>query len=391
MISRRLADQNVAIIGAGIAALSPWLLFTSADQLSHTAAAVWLMVFYLAFHNTVFRERPKHAWLAGLGLAAAVMTRPSDAAFFALPCIVYSLYLISFKGWRIWLPRLLPVAMVASFGLCLFLAINYIYFGNLFSTGYGGSLDQSLGRMANQGGPEGFDYTIWLHQSLVDLNFWWFAGVFPAAIPLAAGIWWARHRLSDAWLFLSCTASLALCYGVIVFASRTWFGPRWYVPLIPCIAFLMALGIQKALQAVRAGVEGTVEHQLAGAYLRLLSVTLVVTWALAVPLVADRLATNPPHGVDRRVLDAVDQAGLTQAVVGLYPAERYHYPGTEIPTYKITRTASWTLVPPLNGNPVIYVDMVDNWIAKARQSWPERRLYRIADEPGVFELIPVTE
>lgn len=397
LIVRRFGEPTVAIVSGILVALSAWPIFFATDQHSHLASTLWLCVFYLGYDRAVFDSlgeavaegAPQAAWhwstLAGLGLGSAILTRQLDALAFALPAIGFSV-LLACRRPAFWIVRLSPVAVLASAGVALLLALNAFYTGDPLRSTYGRDFAGEISFIIHGSVDSPTDYPFWVHQSLADLNYFWFGGVFGVAAAIMLGVWKGGATIRRGWLFLLSSGSFLFGYAVPLVAAPLWFGPRWYGPLIPAIAFLSANALVWAWRTSRR--EGSTWKGLARGTLSVFSVCLVAVWTIVLPLRTWQLATRPPHGVRDRVLEAVADAGISNAVVGL--PTFYRYPGTNQVTYKIARNALWVMKFPLDTNPVIFVAEVDGWVQKAAELWPDREIYKISEKPDDFSLRRVT-
>ncbi|MEM7254174.1 MAG: hypothetical protein AAF493_22380 [Pseudomonadota bacterium] len=361
-------------------ALSPWLALNAGTQLSHLASGFWLVLFALFFR--LEPNAARHCFLAGLCLGAAIITRPADAAFFAIPFAVVGLVKLVRD------PRPYAVGVVLAgigplIGVAIYLFVNWHTTGSISTTGYGvsGPGAPITKTLSNMSPDSAWSFVLWLQESWVSLNHEWFASAFPVGFFVAVGAWIGRAYVQGLGLFLAGSGSLFLAYGFFQFGDITWVGPRWYVPLIPAVAIVCSAGIFRAIHEVSADGPHT---RIASRYLALVVVTLAIAWLIAMPTRAIGLIMHPPHGVDRQVLDVVSRERLNNAVVALPSA--FANPGTNTPSYKVLRTAIWTMRFPVASNPVIYVATVKGWTEKARAMWPQRALFEIHRDPGRFEL-----
>jgi len=382
-IVRRKVGSLVANLTALTLALTPEYYWHAATELSHLASTVWLLLFAALYQETLDTKSPAFGVLSGLALSGAIMTRPQDAAFFALPAVLAGAWLL-FRGPKQWFRPLAAVVGGVIPGLALYLGINAYLMGNWAVSPYGKTPVRELqGHMALHGHGI-FRDVLWLQESWVGLTREWFSGAFTASVPVAAGLWFGRRYIARLPILMACSLSFFITYGFAAFASRTWAGPRWYVPLIPVGAFIIASGVAAAMKTYR---RRSAAGKLAGIYLVGALVAVLVTWLIAVPLRVFDLWTNPPHGTDDRVVTAVREAGLTNAVLGL--EKDYLVPGTKTPNYKMMRSGYWQMRVPFEESDVIYVAKVPGWKQKAGESWPDRKLFEISEEPGVFDIIPV--
>lgn len=373
------SSRHMAGLSAAIVALCPWLWFNAATMMSHLASAVWLWLFLWMMVRGVRKRSHLCMLLSGLALGAAILTRPADAAFFALPCVGAAICWMIRRP-SVWCPRLPLIAVGALPGAVAYLMIN----GRLSVDGgtspYGGGYSSALLSQT----PDSVGHAlIWLHQGIVDLSTHWYAGAAPAVLLLLCGIVFGRASLRGQWLVMMCAASFLVCYSVFVFGGRAWVGPRWYVPLLPVGAMLIAAGVDAAS---RAGRVRSASGVLAAGHLRASLVALVVVFTITLPIRVIELMQFPPHGIDGRVVATVEEAGLTNAVVAL-PANRQD-PDTETSNFKRGIAGMWAMQAPFEESPVIYVVAVDGWQQMAAEAWPGRAQFEMNDTIGDYTLVP---
>lgn len=370
--------KRLAGLSAAAAAVCPWLWFNAGTLMSHLASAVWLWLFLWLFLRGMRTQRHLPLLGAGLALGAAVLTRPADAAFFALPCVVVALVTLARRPRAMW-TRLHLVVIGALPG-----TLAYLWTSQHLSGGgstYGGAHTSALFHQTPHSLAHGL---AWLHESWVGLSSQWLAGAAPAGVFMVCGLVFGRARLRGQGLVLACGASVFLCYSVFVFGGRAWVGPRWYVPLIPVGALLIAAGIDAAAQAARVRSAGGV---LATGYLRASAVAVAVMLCVAVPARLVEWTQRPPHGIDGGVVQVVEQANLQQAVVAL-PISGLD-PATGQPNYKRGIAGMWTMQAPFERSGVIYIAAVPGWEQMAHDSWPNRALYSMNHATRDYTLTPV--
>ena len=378
---RAIEGERVAAIAALALAACPWFVFNAAGHLSHIATGLWLLCFSFSLHTLLRCRYLRHAALAGLFLGLALLTRPFDAAVYAFPVgVVAVVYVL--RNARVWLLpfALLGVIVLAAIGL--YLLINSAGRADALQTGYG---DSPLGALMHQMPGSPLEYLSWLHESTVAMSGLWWMGVFPAAVAWTVGLWSVAKSSDTPRLWLASGFSLLLGYGLFVFKSTFWLGPRWYVPLTPLAAYLVAKGVVAA-GAVALSQSGGAAR-LARGYLRGIALVYLAAWSIAVPIWLYESSQRPPHGVDGRLLQAVQRQGLDHAVVAL--SEDYYCTGTTQPTYKILRAAGWTMRIPFSTSPVIYVNRIPGWERTVRERWPDRAIYVMSDQCEDFTLIRI--
>ncbi len=381
LLLRPHTGGRMAALTALLLAVTPWLWFNAATFMAHVASMCWLMLFLLGFDRAWSNRSITAGLLGGVALGAAVLTRPQDASFFALPCIAVAGWLV-LRQPRRWLGPMGAVAVGAIPAVLGYFAINRHLTGEGGQTGYG---DTPIGEIASQAPQSLVQWLSWLHENWVGLSREWLAGAAPVGVGLVVGLVFGWRYARSHKLLLACALSFFLGYSLFIFQSRPWVGPRWLVPLLPAGAFILACG----LRAAWAAWQSRDRHAALGlGWLRIAATAVVLTWLVVVPLKLAELRLHPPHGVDARVVRAAEAAGLNGAVVGL-PTEPFEA-GTEADfTYKDPRAGMWRMRVPFEESPIIYVRRIDGWQQKAREAWPGRRLYTIDPEPAVFRVHPV--
>ncbi len=380
-VVRRQAGHRLATITTILLAGCPWLWFNAATQMSHIASAFWLMVFLDGF--TAIRREPTtlKGCVAGVGLGAAVITRPQDALFFSLPCIVATLTSIR----RCAAKSLITYAVVALGGVvgaAGYLGVNRYLMGAASTSTYGQSVLTMLLAQSPSSIPRALS---WAHENWVWLSTQAYAHVVPTGLLIAVGLVFGYARVRKVGLLVLCSTSHLACYTAFVFVSRPWVGPRWLVPLMPGMAYVIACGLQSAIQAGRTTTPMT---PIARAYLAVVAVSIAVSWIVAVPAKAVDLWIAPPHGVDGRVARAAKSARLRHAVVAL---PNSHTLQSGEMNYKRQRAGVWMMRVPFEDSPVVFVAKIEGWEWMALESYPGRDLYQMNEEPGNYDIRPVSE
>lgn len=376
----REAGARLALLFGIFFAGCPWLWYNAATQMSHVASAFWLILFLTGFQSARNHQSVGRGLLAGLALGAAIMTRPQDAFFFSIPCVLLAAGRVV-SDYRRWLPVDVAIAAGASLGVVLYLGLNRLLLGNPATTGYRGATPvEALFAQS----PQSFiEWLSWAQESWVALNLNACVAGLPAGIGIVAALIFARRRARRMALLLACSSTMFVGYTVFIFVSRPWVGPRWLFVVLPAMAYLAACGVSAALDAAR---QREPIAPVARFYLRLVGCSLVVIWFVVFPATLIQLWSNPPHLVDGRVVEAVSEAELSNAVVALPVESTWEEYGRN--NYKDPRAGMWKMQIPFEDSPVIFVRQIENWQNKAHRSFPGRKLYRMSAEPGDFRLYP---
>lgn len=390
---RVTAGRTLAMLTVLLVVLCPWYWLNAATFMSHVASMTFLLGFLWGFEH--FRRSCRaavggkkgviRAVVAGGFLAVGMVTRPQDVAFFSLPAIAWGVYALISQTRR-YGAGLAACAAAALPGAVGWVWINRTLTGGATTSTYGRSPTAEIARQAPS---DLIEWVSWFHQNLFGLNVQWAAGAFSVAVAVWVGLTLGRRRLLRSWLLVGSGLSLLLGYSVFIFISTPWVGPRWLLPVVPAFAYIMACGIHAAYLHGRMAVrrDGWFAAFPSRVYLAVMLWALVLTWTVVMPAKLIQLRLQPPHGVDSRVTDAIAAAGLDHAVLAL-PVE-FFIEGTDRPTYKDPRAGMWLMTLPFDRNPVIVVREIEGWEEKARRSFPGRSLYRMSDEPDVFDILPV--
>ena len=224
-------------------ALAPFGVFMFGSHMNHATSLFWLLAATVSLARATTDDSAHLAWglLTGLSLGAAAAIRPVDAAAFALPA----------AGWLLWRARRggRPlVSLLLSFvGVALPVAALFwvnarttgqpLVFGYdvLWGAGHGLGFHQS---------PWGPIHTPWRGIELVSLyltrlNVYLFETPFPALIPAAAALWYARAlRPLDRYLMIS--SGLVIVGYWAYWHDGFYLGPRFMVPLLPLLVLWSA-------------------------------------------------------------------------------------------------------------------------------------------------------
>lgn len=245
-LMRRLAGEDMARLGTGIMAISPFFLFMGASHMAHNTN---LMFVTWALYSLVRGVQEKHGGLqllAGFLLGLALNTKPYPI----IPWTITITASLFFFLRREAAPVLLRMAAGAILPGVLFLLTNYRYSGDPFSPAYnlarGGAL-MGFGENAAWF-PEYGDHAHTPLRGLFNLLKqagagstillgWPFLSLLPAvAVALD------RKVLKRTWpLYASILAVAPFMF--IHYAAAIDYGPRHYYTTLPSFALLSAAGI----------------------------------------------------------------------------------------------------------------------------------------------------
>lgn len=417
VIAHRILSREIAVLSVMLMLLSGFSIISSAEWLSHIATSFWLLLFYLmyefAFIDAGLREKSfdqrflLFSILCGLALFMAVLTRQFDALVFSIPVMAHA-FVTLLRDPKRNAVLLAPVALVGACALGVLLYVNKHQIGNLFTTGYGaGYLDQLLNMMTNAA-TKPVDYLLWFQQSLHEVNLMWFAGV-GVFLPLVVMGWmYPPIRTRRTSLFLACSGGILLAYVFATIRGISWYGPRWYLPLLPAFSILAAAGIMQLIAVVKAfdakavkvgdppadavpdptpvlqsgaGQSAVRTIHLPNLILASILVSIVAAFAVGLPVWGLRIHVSSPNLVNAQLFHEVERQSLSNAVIGLFSADA----GI---VGKLNRNAVWKNDFPLESSNIIYVTQRANWKLKACRNWPGRNIYSL-DSSDKFVFHPV--
>jgi len=135
LLTREAFGESAAMLALPLAALSPWLIFMSAEYLTHVPCALPLVLFLAAG----LRAMRTGSWLAGLGaglaLGLAALVRPVSAAGFCLPLAAAWAFWLLRRPREAWRPTLAFLAALAV-PLAALLAYNAATTGSATTFAY---------------------------------------------------------------------------------------------------------------------------------------------------------------------------------------------------------------------------------------------------------------
>jgi hypothetical protein len=247
-------------------ALAPFGVFMFGSHMNHATATMWLLAAALSLaFATRLGASPWWGLATGLALGAAAAIRPVDGVAFALPA----------AGWLAWRARrggppfatLLLSGVGVALPLAALLWVNARTTGDPFLFGYDllWGAGHSLGFHSSPWGPvhtpaRGLELvSLYITRLAIHL----FESPFPAILPAAAGLWFAR-RLGALDRYLLVASGLMVIAYWAYWHDGYYLGPRFVFPLLPLLVvwsarLSTALGSLRAWSRPmrRAGLAGT--------------------------------------------------------------------------------------------------------------------------------------
>ncbi|HSG46710.1 MAG TPA: glycosyltransferase family 39 protein [Longimicrobiales bacterium] len=231
-------DERIAVLSAGLLALSPWFVFNAASWMSHVPTLAFILLGSVAL---VRGMREPRAWqwaaAAGLLLAGATHIRPLEGVAFGLPATVWMLArAVRDPGAR---RSLAGFALGGVMGIGLLLVYNQVMHGSptLFGFELQWGPEHRLGFHEAPWGPphtflRGFQM---LNGYLLALQFLFFDAPAPSLVAaLGALLLVRRVDALDRYLLAGCALIL---FGYLAFWGEGHdLGPRYLIPLAPVVA-----------------------------------------------------------------------------------------------------------------------------------------------------------
>jgi len=234
-----------AMISLLVLGLSPLFAFQAATFFSHTPATMWLALAFAAASRWTRGRSAVWALLCGGAIGCALLTRPSDAVFFAVA-------LLAFRSRRL--------LAIAALGASPFVAAHFAYqaaqFGSPFADGYHAH-EATFRAIYNQGHPIALRY-LWdpeqqsnhLAQLCALVQDWTVPGTVLVAVIGAFAI--GKDHPARAMRDFSIAVAAVPLAGLLVAAAGPDDGarPRYLSTTLISIAFLAGPGWDAASKAL---------------------------------------------------------------------------------------------------------------------------------------------
>jgi len=304
LVGRRVADERVAVVAAGIVALSPFFVFNSASFFAHTFCGVLVLAYAYAGLRALDEGHAAWAAAAGAVLGAAFLTRSYTAVWCAVPFAI-ALLRRGRSGWGL-------LAACAAAGvpfLLLSLWYNHATMGSLVAPAMGGGFEAYddrwfppgwAGRAMEITGGHVVNVVAWTPPALLALYLWTWRPTPPD-----------RRRPFTDYIF----PALVLAYFLYVDRGGNRYGPRYYFEAFPFVVL-----------AVTARVMQHRRYEDKSAGERWAFYLLAVSVAACLPMLAWHARTEArvvaersepyrlvaEHRIDRAVVFVASPAGWTR-------------------------------------------------------------------------------
>lgn len=402
-----LYGRRIGLGAALLAVVSPFFLFISGSMMAHTAELFWITSFMLLWVWALKRAKGYlWAFLAGLALGMAFLTRQPAAAAVAIPFIVVTLLpdLREGRGQDAF-SRIVSLIVALLPLVALLFAYQYAITGHPFEDlrlrywpfdriGFGDDIgmDENAFTITNRDGtteidwyydpsqpPHGHSLARGLYNTernwhSLEINLFGWMPLFTLAFCCLAIV--ARR---PRWVDVSL---LAIAAGLIGFHVAYWnagisYGPRYYYAALPAFLLLTVRGIQAT--AAKIGVErGNAGFQ--GAHVRVQAGKFVMI-VLVVAFVLGNLLLSLPNFLDwYQGYNFIDRPSL------VFPEEQLG--GQAILFVNVTDNNNWweygrffnNNTPWLDG-PVIYArDLGDQENSRLLVLYPNFQAYRVSED-----------
>jgi dolichyl-phosphate-mannose-protein mannosyltransferase len=306
LVSRRIFGPRAAAIAALLCPVCVYLVLPSATLLSHSTAALTLLVFvYAAIRIEESPDLMRWWGVAGVALAWAGVTRPLAPAVFALPWVFGLILRLRGSGARAWGGGALFVS-IGLVGVGMLFGYNYALTGSPLETPYQ-RFRELTGHVYLAGklpAPWPLPTIYEIGHTILRLNFWEFG--WPLSLLFVP--FFRRTSLSIRLLLSACAVPAA--YALIGMTNVYALGPTHYSEVAILVCILSASGIEELVARARAYPSGE-------------------RWAhfvMAVPVAGATcmlLVFMPIHGASLRQMseltrapyDLVEENGLDRAIV----------------------------------------------------------------------------
>jgi hypothetical protein len=394
LVGRRIYRTETGLLAAILIAASPFFLMTASNYMSHTATAAFLLAALACLAYSTPARGPALAVLAGVFLGLAINSRPLTGALVVPAVVVFLLAGLREPSLR---RECLRQALLFAAGLVAMLLLYFLYryvtTGDAFTTeavqtgrdslGFGGKHSLAAGLSNEQ--------TQTAYLMLVLHNWPLHLGAGLAILTFVLG----GFRRWDVLLGLS---ALSIMAGyTLYFHNGLMHGPRFWFEAAPLLMLLSARGIelvvlraQHAFEAAfHAATPFATRAALYGLYpvVALLALLGAYGWLFGsqpgwsadfVPNTADAL--RPFNGMDDRMEDAIEQAGILPNSLVLVD---------ECSNWQCYGSVFWHNRPSLDGD-VVYARLLPDeaQLAQLLAAFEDRYVYEADFNRGV--IVPVT-
>lgn len=329
LIGAEVYSRRVGILAAVLAAASLWMLLTSSSMMSHTASMAAGALFVLFAFRSLRAPTIGNGLAAGLGLGAAILIRPINAALLAVAFFLV-LAVRTLKEFKVRWKNVLALILTTGLAVGFYLYYNAATTGDPFKPGYiaryGSAYSVIFGRAATLD----YDFTplysfMQTGENLGSINRYLFGWPLTSLWPLLFVVWaWVRRREGRDRDLLLLSGFLVMLIGFFFFwGAFIAFGARMYFEAFPLLILLTARGLDAAPGLLAAAIRRvgvrTWTRIRTGCLLVFTVYAFAITWpGWVAPSDTEWFYDRYDHnlaGSSARVGNAVRAAGLHKALV----------------------------------------------------------------------------
>lgn len=252
LIGVEIYGRRVGLAAAVLGALSIWHLLMSSTMMSHTASMTFNAAFLLFAWRSFRRPTVSNGLAAGAALGFAYLSRPYNAAVFALPFLAVLAFrtLRDLRGrWRNALAFAVPAALAGA----AFFLYNAGTTGDPFLPGYIARYGKAYAVIFGRAATLDFDFTplasfMQIGENMASLNETLFGWPLTSFWLLLFVLWAARARPADRGKdLLLFSGFISLIVGFFFFwGAFIFIGARMFYDGLPLLVLLSAKGLVEA-------------------------------------------------------------------------------------------------------------------------------------------------
>ncbi len=247
-----LYGRREGTIAAVLGSLSIWLLLMSATMMSHTASMAANALFLLFLLRSLRAPSVRRGLAAGLCLGLAILIRPYNAAWFALPFLLLFAFR-TLKQFQARWKNALALGLAAASAAGFFLYYNASTTGQALTPGYVARYGKAYSVVFGRAATLDYDFTpfvaaIQIGENMAAINDTLFGWPITSFWLLLFVVWTARARPGGRrtdLLLLSGFASLVVGF-TFFWGAFVVLGARMFFDGLPFLVLLSAKGLAEA-------------------------------------------------------------------------------------------------------------------------------------------------
>lgn len=329
LLGAEVHSRRVGILAAVLSGVSLWMLLMSSSLMSHTASMAAGALFVLFAFRSLRAPTIGNGLAAGLGLGAAILIRPVNAALLAASFLLV-LVVRTLREFKIRWKNVLALALMTGLAVGFYLYYNAATTGDPFKPGYIARYGPAYSVVFGRAATLDYNFTplysfMQIGQNLGAINRYLFGWPLTSLWPLLFVVWgWLRRREGRGRDLLLLSGFLTMLVGFFFFwGAFIAFGARMYFEAFPLLVLLTARGLDAA-PGLLAGVLRRIsvrvwKRVLAGCLIAFTLYAFAVSWPRWVaPSDTEWFYDRYDHnlaGSSARVGNAIRSAGLHDALV----------------------------------------------------------------------------